>query len=318
MWQIRLTALMLLLGGLGIGYFDYASQVNPDARFPFRLGLDLSGGTHLVYRADTSALENADVANSMDALRDVIERRVNLFGVSEPLVQLEETSALISGQKEHRLVVELPGVTDVDAAIAMIGQTPLLEFKLERPQEEVQPIIDAYKEAQAALAEGREVAENPLLNEDIYTDTGLTGRLLDRAQLEFDANTGEPLVSLVFNSEGADLFAKITRENVGKTLAIYLDGSPISTPVIREEITGGRAQISGSMTPVEAKTLVGRLNSGALPVPIELLTTQTIGPSLGHEAFVASINAGIWGIAVVALFLIFWYRLPGVLAVVAL
>ena len=98
----------------------------------------------------------------MDALRDVIERRVNLFGVSEPLVQLEETSALISGQKEHRLVVELPGATDVDAAIAMIGQTPLLEFKLERPQEEVQPIIDAYKEAQAALAEGREVAENPL------------------------------------------------------------------------------------------------------------------------------------------------------------
>lgn len=318
MWQIRLTALILLLGGLGIGYFDYASQADPNARFPFRLGLDLSGGTHLVYRADISELGSADVADSMDALRDVIERRVNLFGVSEPLVQLEETSALISGQKDHRLVVELPGVTDVDAAIAMIGQTPLLEFKLERPQEEVQPIIDAYKEAQAALEEGREVAQNPLLQEDIYTDTGLTGRFLDRAQLEFDSNTGEPLVSLVFNSEGADLFAKITRENVGKTLAIYLDGSPISTPVIREEITGGRAQISGSMTPVEAKTLVGRLNSGALPVPIELLTTQTIGPSLGHEAFVASINAGIWGIAVVALFLILWYRLPGVLAVVAL
>ncbi|MCR4330748.1 MAG: protein translocase subunit SecD [Patescibacteria group bacterium] len=318
MWQIRLTALILLLGGLGIGYFDYASQVDPNARFPFRLGLDLSGGTHLVYRADISELGGADVANSMDALRDVIERRVNLFGVSEPLVQLEETSALISGQKEHRLVVELPGVTDVDAAIAMIGQTPLLEFKLERPQEEVQPIIDAYKEAQSALEEGREVEQNPLLLEDIYTDTGLTGRFLDRAQLEFDSNTGEPLVSLVFNSEGADLFAKITRENVGKTLAIYLDGSPISTPVIREEITGGRAQISGSMTPVEAKTLVGRLNSGALPVPIELLTTQTIGPSLGREAFMASINAGIWGIAVVALFLILWYRLPGVLAIVAL
>jgi len=318
MWQIRLTALILLLGGLGIGYFDYTSHTDANSRFPFKLGLDLSGGTHLVYRADISGLESFDVADSMDALRDVIERRVNLFGVAEPVVQLEETAGIISAEKEHRLIVELPGVTDVDAAVAMIGQTPLLEFKLERPEEEIQPILDAYQEAQKALEEGREPEPNPLLSEDVYADTGLTGRYLERAQLEFDATTGEPLVSLVFNAEGADLFAQITRENVNKTLAIYLDGAPISTPVIREEISGGRAQISGSMTAPEAKTLVGRLNSGALPVPIELLTTQTIGPSLGAAVLHAGVKAGLWGLGLVALFLLFWYRLPGLVAIVAL
>ena len=317
MWKTRLIAIIFLIAGAGIGYFNYSSEISPESKFQFKLGLDLSGGTHLVYTADTSELNQTEITDSMDALRDVIERRVNMFGVSEPIVQVEE-SGFLSDKKEQRLIVELPGITDTDAAIEMIGQTPLLEFKLERSEKETAPIIEAYQEAQKALQEGKEIPNNPLLSQDIYASTQLTGRYLERAQLEFDQTTGEPIVSLVFNKEGSDLFAQITKENVGKVLAIYLDGAPITTPVIREEITGGRAQISGSMSPKEAKVLVGRLNSGALPVPIHLLSTQTIGPSLGAEALNAGVRAGIVGLIAVAIFLLFWYRLPGLLAIVAL
>ena len=136
--------------------------------------------------------------------------------------------------------------------------------------------------------------------------------------LEFDQNTREPQVNLQFNAEGAKLFAKITKENVNKTVAIYLDGSAISTPVVREEINGGRAVINGKFTPEEAKLLVGRLNSGALPVPITLISTQVIGAPLGAKALQDGVYAGIIGLLAVAIFLIVWYRLPGVVAVVAL
>jgi len=304
MWKIRLTALILLLAGVGIGYFNYNSQASAERSFPFKLGLDLSGGSHLVYEADVSGVESTEVDSSMEALRDVIERRVNLFGVSEPLVQVEQAGSA------QRLIVELPGVTNVDAAIALIGQTPLLEFKVERPDGETYAIIDAQRNGER-------------LGEVAFLDSGLTGRFLERAQLEFSNGQGgnlanEPIVAIQFNKEGADLFAQITRENVGKTVAIYLDGAPVSNPVVQEEITGGEAVISGSMTPDEAKQLVGRLNSGALPVPIALLSTQTIGPSLGAAVLDAGISAGMWGLAIVALFLLFWYRLPGLLAIIAL
>ncbi len=320
MWKTRLLAFILLLSGLGIGYFTYSSEQEP-AKFPFKLGLDLSGGTHLVYGADPSNIPEAEVADAMDALRDVIERRVNMFGVAEPIVQIEETGIFApEGEKgKYRLIVELPGVTDVDKAIAMIGATPTLEFKKERPQEEMQPIIEAYQEFQKALEEGREPEFNPLLTEDIYESTGLTGRFLDSARLEFDATTAEAVVSIKFNKEGADLFADITKENVGKILAIYIDGTIETEPVVNEEIVGGSAVISGDFTPEEAKILVGRLNSGALPIEeLELLSTQTIGASLGVEAIGAGMRAGMWGLALVALFLILWYRLPGLLAVIAL
>ncbi len=306
MWKTRVVALLILVAGAGLGYFSYTTE-KEGANFPFRLGLDLSGGTHLVYSADVSAVPEADVSDSLAALRDVIDRRVNLFGVSEPLVQLQDVGG------DRRLIVELPGVTNVDAAIALIGQTPLLEFKTERPNGETQAIIEAQ-------AKGERINESP------YLDTGLTGRFLKRAQLEFVSPTGgagvgvasEPVVSVEFNEEGSELFAKITKENVGKTIAIYLDGAVISAPVVREEITGGKATISGSMNAQEAKELSGRLNAGALPLPISLLSTQTIGPTLGEEATRAGIFAGIWGFAIVSLFLIIWYRVPGVISVIAL
>ena len=151
-----------------------------------------------------------------------------------------------------------------------------------------------------------------------FASTELTGRYLEKATLDFDQNTREPKVSLQFNAEGTKLFAKITKENVGKMVAIYLDGAPVSTPVVREEIPNGQAVISGQFTPTEAKLLATRLNSGALPVPITLLSTQTIGATLGENAVNAGVKAAIAGFLLVALFLILWYRLPGLVAVFSL
>ena len=195
----------------------------------------------------------------------------------------------------------------------------MLEFKTERPDgKEKEDIINAYKAYQESLKTGTAVFNTLLQQDPFYIDTELTGRFLDKAMLEFDQNTREPQVNLQFNAEGAKLFAKITKENVNKTVAIYLDGSAISTPVVREEINGGRAVINGKFTPEEAKLLVGRLNSGALPVPITLISTQVIGAPLGAKALQDGVYAGIIGLLAVAIFLIVWYRLPGVVAVVAL
>ncbi|MEK7081980.1 MAG: protein translocase subunit SecD, partial [Patescibacteria group bacterium] len=261
------------------------------------LGLDLNGGSHLIYQADVSEVATGDIVSSMEALRNVIERRVNLFGVSEPLVQTESAGLVAGKAIAQKLIVELPGVADVDKAIEMIGKTPLLEFKL--------------------VQEGPPVAgtTTPTLT---LTPTGLTGRLLKRAALEFDQNLGEPQILLSFTSEGKDLFAQITKDNVGKVLGIFLDGQSLSLPVVREEIRDGNAVISGDFTPTEAKLLVRDLNYGALPVPIKLLSTQKIGASLGADAVKAGIKAGEISFLVIALFLILWYRLPGVVATIAL
>ena len=322
MWKTRITALIILLLGFGIGFFvyksevyhklDVANNVTPTGivKFPFKLGLDLKGGTHLVYKADVSAIDATQVKDSMDSLRDVIERRVNVFGVSEPSIQVENGG--FANQGEERLIVDLPGVTDVTKAIAMIGQTPTLDFRTENPNPNQVP--------EQTATVGKDGTVN--LNVDPYASkfvmTSLTGRYLDKATLEFNQTTGEPVVGLQFDADGSALFEKITSENVGKTVAIFLDGQPISTPTVNEAITGGKAQISGNFTPTEAKLLVGRLNSGALPVPINLISTQTIGPSLGTQATNAGVKAALIGFLAIALFLILWYRLPGVIAVVAL
>lgn len=335
MWKTRLGALLLLIIGAGIGYGLYASEpklhqgktVYGQAvaeKFPFKLGLDLSGGVQLVYKADVSSVKPAEVKNAMDSLRDVIERRVNLFGVAEPIVQIEEKGG-ITGPVEERLIVELPGVTDVKSAVNMIGQTPKLEFMKERSKAELDAYNKALEKLKADQAAGVKNLSIPAeLLAGPYQPTELNGRFLDRAVLEFDQTTREPIVSLVFNKQGADIFAELTKENVGKTIAIYLDrdlgnSEPISAPVVREPILGGKAQITGKFTAAEAKTLVGRLNSGALPVDkLELLSTETISAPLGAKALNAGLWAGVWGLLVVAGFLIVWYRLPGIVATVAL
>jgi protein-export membrane protein SecD len=321
--KIVLAVLILLLGA-AIALFVFKSEPRLNKNFeaqksffknhPFRLGLDLSGGSHLIYKADVTGVPAGQVSESMDALRDVIERRVNLFGVSEPVVQVQGGGFITGG--EHQLIVDLPGVTDVEKATAMIGQTPLLEFKVEgaakaltTPQK-----VTVGKDGKINL-DGIDLSQ---LGQPQFVSTELTGRYLKKATLEFDATTHEPKVSLQFDETGTKLFAEITKANIGKTVAIYLDGAPISTPRVSEEIPSGQAVISGSFTPTEAKLLVGRLNSGALPVPITLLSKQTIGATLGDNAVHAGVKAAIIGFLLVVLFLILWYRLPGFVAALSL
>lgn len=319
----RLLAAVFLLVGILLGIFDAPQYWNflmdkASARsgtpsffyfklrrpvfLPYRLGLDIQGGAHLVYQADLSNISTPDYSSSMDAVRDVIERRVNLFGVSEPVVQVEK-----AGQ-DWRLVVELAGIKDINAAIKLIGDTPYLEFKEEKTETE---------KNQDKNPQSRSLPP-PLQDIMNFKSTSLTGRYIKRAQLDFDKITFQPQIGLELNDEGAKIFAEITKKNVGKRLAIFLDGAPISAPVVREEITEGRAQITGNFTPQSAKELVGRLNAGALPVPVKLIAQQTVQPSLGREALLRSLNAGIMGFLAVAVFMIFWYRLPGILSILAL
>ncbi|MEK7507137.1 MAG: protein translocase subunit SecD [Patescibacteria group bacterium] len=310
----RLLSVIIIVCAIFLAFFVYpaawnklADQVHaphlPDWR-PFRLGLDLLGGTHLVYQADlakSAAASGADAldqsaADAMAGVRDVIERRVNLFGVAEPLVQIEGN---------NRLVVELAGIKDVNQAIQLIGLTPFLEFREQRSEAEIKAIEEARQRGQR-------------LNEDVFQPTGLTGQQVKSAQVNFDPNTGQPEVLLNLNSDGAKLFAEITKRNIGKQVAIYLDGQPISIPVVQTEIPDGRAVISGGFNIQEAKELANRLNAGALPVPITLISQQTVGASLGYDSLQKSLKAGLYGLLAVALFMILYYRLPGIVSVLAL
>ncbi|MFH1366743.1 MAG: protein translocase subunit SecD [Patescibacteria group bacterium] len=411
--KVWLTFIGIIILAVLAGFVDYPKGPNIRIGSYFKeikvhLGLDLSGGTSLVYQADTSNIPEGDKASALEGVRDVIERRVNTFGVSEPVIQTNKSG------ENWRVVVELPGVTDIKEAIQRIGETPLLEFKEEAPpvvltDEQNKEIADyniqAKKKAEEVLAlalksgadfsalaseysedpgskdqggdlgffnEGDMVAEfndvsfnkaqkgvvYPELVETVYgyhiilktdeketdgvkearashililkkseadyqtggayVDTGLSGQQLKRAYVEFDNQTGVPTVGLEFNDEGKNLFADITERNIGKIVAIYLDGSPISLPTVNDKIADGRAVISGTFSLDEAKTLAQRLNSGALPVPITLISQQNIGATLGKISVQKSLFAGLIGLLAVAVFMIFFYRLPGLLSVLAL
>jgi protein-export membrane protein SecD len=488
---------------------------------PFRLGLDLVGGTHLVYDANMSEIPPEDQASALEGVRDVIERRVNTFGVSEPVIQ----TSISGGQ--YRVIVELAGIKDVEEAINMIGETPLLEFKeqsqverelteeernaleqankaaetgaedilgkalsggdlaalvedlpageaqeqsgdlgwvtaeeypelipeveslepgtvvpdiietsqgynvlkLEDKREKANPFVDNEAEMQInashilichnqsencsadrtkeeAYAEIKRIkeqavpenfeelaqqysdepgseqtggdlgwfgrgamvapfetavfeqevgtvsyvveskfgyhiihkkAERPIVEyrltraflpktteADItgaqteWKNTELTGKQLEGANVQFDPNDGTPEVALEFNDEGDRLFEEITGRNVGRPVAIYLDGEPISVPTVNEKITGGRAVISGKFNIPEAKQLAQRLNAGALPVPIDLVSQQTVGASLGSISLYSSLQAGLWGLLIVVAFMLLFYRIPGIIASLSL
>ncbi|MCK4781900.1 protein translocase subunit SecD [Candidatus Parcubacteria bacterium] len=281
---------------------------------PLRMGLDLQGGTHLVYEADLSSVEEEDHSSTMAGLRDIIERRVNLFGVQEPLVQVQEKKPY------YRLIVELAGVKDVNKAIEMIGETPFLEFKEQRTEEETQKILDKIEEIKSLTIEDAQEVENwELAFEDPYfKSTDLNGKYLKKAGLELDQTTYQPVILLEFNDQGSELFKEITAENIGKQVAIYIDDVLVSAPVVQEEISGGRAQITGQFTVEEAKKIARNLNAGALPVPVKLISQQTVGPALGAESLEKSLKAVGIGFLTIILFLALFYRLPGILAALAL
>lgn len=269
--------------------------INYEKHFDLKLGLDLQGGSQLVYQADFKDIASDAQGDALASARDVIERRVNAFGVSEPLVQ-------VSGS--DRIIVELPGIKDINEAIKLIGQTPFLEFREENPNPpELTP---------------DENGEITIDANEAFVPTGLSGKQLKRATLEFDPNTGIPQVLLQFDAEGTKLFADLTTRTVNKKIAIFLDGDILSAPTVNVPITNGQAVISGQFSVPEARELVTRLNSGALPVPISLIQQDNVGATLGLKSVQKSVSAGIIGFILVAIFMIAYYRLPGFIAVVAL
>lgn len=267
--------LKLNIGGLKIDHLE------------IKKGLDLAGGTHLVYQADMSKIEVKDRDQALEAARANIEKRVNLYGVSEPVIWSSKV------KDEYRLVVELPGVKDVNTAIDLIGQTAQLDFREE-----------AIPSAEATLS------AIPLS----FRPAGLTGKDLAQAQVQFDPNTGQPVVGLEFTGEGARKFEEITRRNVGKIVGIFLDQLPVSLPQVEESITGGNALIRGNFTLDEAKKLAIQLNAGALPVPIEIIGQRNIGATLGQESVEKSIQAGLVGLLIVVGFMAAYYGALGFLA----
>ncbi len=529
-WQvfILIVILTIIASMINLGQYynkaveKYSLPLPLTKEVPFRLGLDLLGGTQLVYQADVSGVADAEKADAINGVRDVIERRVNVFGVSEPNIQANKTS-----DGNYRVIVELAGIKDINEAIKMIGETPLLEFKeesaetrelteeeknelnnyntqAEKRAEEIlgkvlsggdfSALAKEFSEDSAAkdnggdlgwitekdnaeifnlakgIAAGKTSAdlqqasqgyeiikveekqvkkdpfteqeekeakashllicnkdingcENGLTKEEAYAKikeikeqatpqnfadlarqystepgaeqsggelgwfgrgamvkpfedavfeqktgtisyvvetqfgyhliykqdersveeynikhilvktksaeditgpqsgwkiTELTGKNLKRSVVEFSPNDNSPEVGLEFDDEGAKMFEEITSRNVGKQVAIFLDGFPISAPTVNEKITGGKAVITGKFNIKEAKLLVQRLNAGALPVPISLVNQQNVGASLGHDSLMASLKAGIIGFAFVALFMVILYRFLGFIAVISL
>lgn len=286
---------------------------------PFNLGLDLQGGSHLVYEADVTNIAEADRVGALEATRDVIERRVNLFGVSEPVVQVNHG---ING--EYRVIAELAGIKDVEEAIKLIGETPILEFKEQlggQPAVTIDKTLGIESSAEVSAVDLNTEQADVAGEEEValeWINTELTGKHLKRATLQFNPNDGSPEVSLEFNDEGSKLFEDITARNVGKPVAIFLDGYPISVPTVNSKITGGSASISGNFSVEEAKMLVTRLNSGALPVPINLISQKTVEASLGSKSIANSLTAGLIGLLLVSLFMVIFYRLPGLLSVISL
>jgi protein-export membrane protein SecD len=429
--RIRFIAILAL--GVVAGLVSYPKAVSftpPLYNFlnkaKINLGLDLQGGIHLEYKADTTQVADDKKDEALQAAQDVIERRINAFGVGEPLVQTAKSG------EENRIIVELPGIKDIEGAKEQIKETPFLEFKEEASEEDLkeyeklfeQANVESKKKAEEVLKRAlagedfselaREFSQDPgskdqggdlgfvekgvlvpefdqvlfegnlqpgevyprlvetqfgwhiikmlevrsdkleaidendpvnpaerdngesemevhsahilfakqsaeMIPELQYKSTGLTGKNLKTAEVVFATQgLSEPQVSLRFDDEGTKLFAGLTKKNLGKTLAIFLDGQVVSAPTVQSEITNGEAVITGDFSVEEAKKLAGRLNEGALPVPLTLVGQQSVEASLGQESLQKSLYAGIMGLAAVIVFMIAYYRFLGIVASAAL
>lgn len=420
---------LIIILALTVGLISYPRAVskippvfNALNKLKINLGLDLQGGIHLEYKADVSQIESAKIDPAMQSLQDVIERRVNAFGVAEPTIYTTKSGT------DRRLVVELAGVKDINQAKNLIKETPFLEFKKEgepdKSKEIPQDLLDKMNVQQKQKAQdilkkvlaggdfaqlAKENSEDPgskdnggeydfvpkgsfvpeyetaifdkgLKDGEVFSElvetqfgwhiikrievrgegdsqefksahiliakkanpapqtslvsTGLTGKNLKSASVAFqNQGVSEPEVSLNFDEEGTKIFAEITRDNIGKPLAIFMDGLPIVdtngdgkidnmdppyAPIIQSEITNGSAVINGNLTIDEANNLAKRLNAGALPVPISLVNQESVDASLGDISLQKSLTAGLIGLVLVIAFMIGYYRFLGLVASLAL
>ncbi len=247
-------------------------------------GLDLAGGSDLTFEADTSKVALDKKESALQSVKDIIEKRVNLYGVSDPLVQTS------SFEGKDRIKVELPGIQNTKDAIELIGKTAQLTFA---------DVISASDGAR-------------------LIPTNLTGADLESASVSFDQTSGKPAVSIVFTSDGSKKFEEITGRDIGKPLAIVLDNQVVSAPIVQGQISGGHAQINGTFTLPQAQELSVQLNAGALPVPVKLVEERTVGASLGADSINKSIKAGVVGLGIVMLFMVLSYGRLGLVADVAL
>ena len=257
--------IVVVIGAIWLSFFK-----------PTKLGLDLKGGVYVVLEAVPDEGVTLDDA-AMNRLIEVLDRRINGLGVAESLVQKAGS---------NRVIIELPGISNTEDAIKMIGKTALLEFKLENP-------------------------------DGTLGETLLTGGALKKADVSYD-NLGRPQIQFEMNQEGAVRFAEITRNNIGRKLAITLDGKVQTAPMINSEIPSGNGVITGNYTVEEAKATATLLNAGALPVKAEIVETRTVGASLGDESIAQSKQAGVFAMMLIGVFMIVFYRLPGIVADIAL
>lgn len=270
---------------IGAGAF----KKNLDLKF----GLDLAGGASLVFEVDTSSIKKDDIPSALESLKGNIERRVNLFGISEANVALSTVG------QSSRLNIELPGIENVDQAIDLIGQTAQLSFKGEN-------------------TEVTEATTSATFLEAFSKDTGINGSHLVKALVQPNPNTGQMEVAIEFNESGAKLFETATKEYLNKRIAIFLDDVPITYPTVQTVIPDGKAVINGNFDAKSAKTLAAQLNAGALPLPITLLSQSSVGATLGKDSIDKGVFAGLIGLAIVSLFMIGNYGYFGFISVIGL
>jgi preprotein translocase subunit SecD len=256
-------------------------------------GLDLQGGLQVVLQAEMDNIAEDRRDTALEAARNVIERRVNFFGVTEPAIQTSKSAG------QYRIVVELPGVVETEQALTLIGQTAQLDFR--------EPIFEELPPESTTSAQ--------IVG---FQQTDLTGKDLEKAQVTFEQNTSAPQIAIKFTDEGATKFEELTTRNVGQPLAIFLDDQVISAPRVNEAIAGGEAVITGQFTLEQAKNLAIQLNAGALPVPIEVLEQRSVGATLGQNSVRKSLVAGAVGLFLVAFFMIAYYGRLGLLATAGL
>ncbi|MFA5894670.1 MAG: protein translocase subunit SecD [Candidatus Shapirobacteria bacterium] len=268
---------------------SYQFKKNLDLRY----GLDLAGGASLLYDIDTTKVPSGDVPSALESLKGNIERRVNLFGISEANVKLTNNSG------KNRLEVELPGIEDINQAINLIGRTAQLSFRGEDTK-----VTDATTSATFAQA--------------FPNDTGINGGHLVKSTVQINPNDSRPEVGLEFNAEGTKLFEKATKDYLNKRIAIFLDDVPVTYPTVQNVIPDGKAVINGQFDIKSAKELSAQLNAGALPLPISILSQTTIGATLGKDTIHKGVVAGLIGLIVLSLFMIGNYGFLGLISVLSL